>query len=257
MDTPNDTLVCTKCGNEYPATLEYFPADKRNRRGYSSWCRSCHRSDSRQRYQKNADEYRKRALERRNANIERARETTREYHRTHKEHERETNKAWREAHPEYSNYNRELSRKRYYDNHDKIRAQNQKYHRLNPQVNRVARLRRKALKRQLPAKFSASDWQRALDYFGHKCAVCGRTADFWTVLAGDHWIPLSSPHCPGTIPTNIVPLCHGKPGTPAGIPCCNQSKFNSDPVEWLTRQFGERKADEIACRIEKYFAAIS
>ena len=32
---------CTKCGNEYPATIEYFRSDKRNKSGLGAWCREC------------------------------------------------------------------------------------------------------------------------------------------------------------------------------------------------------------------------
>jgi hypothetical protein len=62
----------------------------------------------------------------------------------------------------------------------------------------------------------------------------------------DHWIPLSSPGCPGTVATNMVPLCHGIGG-------CNNSKCDRDPQGWLLEKFGERKALEILERIPAYF----
>lgn len=34
---------CTKCKNEYPATLEYFYKDKNGRNGLHSRCKNCHR----------------------------------------------------------------------------------------------------------------------------------------------------------------------------------------------------------------------
>lgn len=89
-------------------------------------------------------------------------------------------------------------------------------------------------------------WEDALRYFNGCCAVCGRPPGLWHKLVGDHWIPLNDPLCPGTIPTNIVPLCHGAQG-------CNSSKRASDAKEWLTRKFGKRRAADILARIEAYF----
>ena len=257
MDTPNDTLTCTKCGNEYPATAEYFKPDKKKRNGFFSWCRACCNEDNKVQYHKKLEQNRQRALDYRNAHLEQSRETTREYHRTHKDRERETNKAWRERHPEYNGYNKELSRKRYRDNREQILAADKLRRRNNPLPTQIASFRRKSRHKGLPLQFTVSDWRRALDYFEHRCAVCGRQADMWTFLARDHWIPITNTACPGTIPTNIVPLCHAKAGTPTGTPCCNQSKFNHHPMEWLIDRFGSRRANEIARRIEQYFASIS
>ena len=67
----------------------------------------------------------------------------------------------------------------------------------------------------------------------------------------DHWIPASdpSPDNPGTVPTNIIPLCHG-------IDSCNQSKSNKSAATWLTERYGPRKAAVILTRIEGYFASL-
>lgn len=42
------TKTCTKCGSTHPATLEYFPANKRLHLALSSWCRVCHRAKTRE-----------------------------------------------------------------------------------------------------------------------------------------------------------------------------------------------------------------
>jgi len=106
-----------------------------------------------------------------------------------------------------------------------------------------------ARKRGLPDDFTVDQWQRCLDYFNHCCAVCGRQMKdlFGThTVAMDHWIPLSSPDCPGTVAHNIVPLCHGEGG-------CNNSKGAKIPETWLKKRFGGRKAKAIVARIEAYF----
>src|SRR5581483_2176482 len=56
-----------------------------------------------------------------------------------------------------------------------------------------------ARKRSLPDTFTERDWQRALEYWDYKCAVCGRPRGLWHTLAADHWIPLTAPDCPGTV----------------------------------------------------------
>lgn len=69
----------------------------------------------------------------------------------------------------------------------------------------------------------------------------------------DHWIPLSSPECPGTVPCNIIPLCHSKAG---GSLCCNNVKGNRDPTVWLEEEFGLKKAKRVIKRINDYFASL-
>lgn len=103
--------------------------------------------------------------------------------------------------------------------------------------------------RSQPIAFRSEDWKYALRYFDGCCAVCGRPPGLWHSIAMDHWIPLSSPDCPGTIPTNIVPLCHGLDG-------CNNSKCNRNAEEWLVERYGAIKAKKILHRIQAYFAHI-
>jgi hypothetical protein len=104
-----------------------------------------------------------------------------------------------------------------------------------------------ARKLSLPMAFSAADWDDALDYWGYQCAICSRPRGLWHTLAQDHWIPLSDPRCPGTVPTNILPLCHGEGG-------CNNSKGNKDPIRWLEERLGKRRAAQKLLEIQTYFA---
>ena len=120
---------------------------------------------------------------------------------------------------------------------------------------RAAYHRHYAVKFSLPSDFSASDWQFCLEYFKYSCAVCGRNLNYTEDIFGtyrlsvDHWIPISSPDCPGTIPSNIVPLCHGYDG-------CNNSKNNRDPHEWLLSRYGIEKVATIEKRIQRYFKTV-
>lgn len=58
---------------------------------------------------------------------------------------------------------------------------------------------------------------------------------------------------PGTVPWNMLPLCHGMKDAPIGEPSCNLSKGNKDPVKWLISKLGECKAKEKLAEIETYF----
>src|SRR5260221_10168955 len=91
-------------------------------------------------------------------------------------------------------------------------------------------------KRELPNTFTNKDWQRALEYWDHRCAVCERPRGLWHTLAQDHWIPLTNKECPGTTPTNMLPLCHGTDG-------CNNSKGKRRPETWLYQKLGKRRAE--------------
>ncbi len=101
-------------------------------------------------------------------------------------------------------------------------------------------------KRGLPDTFTQQDWERALEYWNHRCAVCGRPRGLWHTLAADHWIPLTAPDCPGTVPTNIVPLCHGEVG-------CNNSKGKKMPDAWLEERLGQKAGFQKGVEIDAYF----
>lgn len=92
-------------------------------------------------------------------------------------------------------------------------------------------------------------WKKCLDYFNNCCAVCGRPRGFFHTIVMDHWIPLSSPDCPGAVVGNIIPLCHGFEG-------CNNSKRDSDPIIWLTAHYNKKQSAIIVKRIADYFGQL-
>jgi hypothetical protein len=102
-------------------------------------------------------------------------------------------------------------------------------------------------KKELPNTLTSKDWQQALEYWGHKCAVCGRPRGLWHTISQDHWIPLTSPDCPGTHAANILPLCYGADG-------CNNSKGKQMPDVWLAKKLGKRRAARKMAEIEAYFS---
>lgn len=222
------TKRCTKCNREFPSTDEFFV---KSGYGFRPECKECHRA------------------------------YYAEYRRQNRKHLNEYNRKWVEEHLDsvhaskkaYEKRNRDKKRKSSAiyraKNKDKRSAYNRKWEHENRSKARAKTSRRRAIRKALPANFTDEHWQYALDYFHGCCAVCGRPLnDLFGehTAAMDHWIPLSSPDCSGTIPENIVPLCHGVDG-------CNNSKSNKMPEDWLIQKFGKRKAREILSRIEAYF----
>jgi ribosomal protein S14 len=183
-----------------------------------------------------------------------------EYYQQHKEQLYTSSERWRRANLErvrarqiqWRRANKEKLRDYYYHyrrkKRDDIRRNQTKYNRSHPEVRRAEGYRRKAREHGLPFAFTSADWQRALAYWGHKCAVCGRPRGFWHSLAADHWIPLADPRPdnPGTVPENILPLCHGIDG-------CNNFKHARNPIEWLAEYLGPKQAEEKLSEIEQFF----
>lgn len=116
---------------------------------------------------------------------------------------------------------------------------------------RVSSNNRRARKLSLPDTFTFEEWQSCLEYFSHRCAVCGRENSKEHPIVQDHWIPIKqTENNPGTVATNIVPLCHTKV---VGLNGCNNSKNYKHPFEWLVERFGVEEATRINDRIQAYF----
>lgn len=159
------------------------------------------------------------------------------------------NRQWQRSHRDHVNAR---NRKSTAKHRERILKEQREKYRSDPESHvrkGIAYARRKARQFGLPIAFTSRDWRHALNYFQGRCAVCGRPPGFWHTLAMDHWIPISSPDCPGTMAINIIPLCHGIGG-------CNNSKHDKPPEQWLIQNFGERKAKKILKRIHDYFDSL-
>lgn len=261
-----NTKICSRCKQPFPATIEYFTPNRSKKDGLGYYCRPCDKAYKVQHYQLNSDQYKERASKRYYENREvilahmrvlywndpdKYRAKSLNFHRLHRDtilpirrqkwHEnREVNLA--RAHQrwiDYPEHCKELSRQA------RLRFKSK-----NPivysAIKKATKHRRIAKQANLPATLTAHEWNRALDYFNHSCAVCGRVQGLWHTIAADHWIALNNPKCPGTTALNIIPLCHGQDG-------CNNSKADKSPELWLAEHFGKRKASQILKRINAYF----
>lgn len=231
---------CTKCGEYFPATAEYFYKRSDSTGGLRSKCRVCYNEQAHEHRIINAEHVRasarSRARSRRAANPERERALARAYRAANIDRLRERDRNYRAANAE-----RFRERNRNYCQQPEVKAK-----------KAVHKHNRRARKQSLPNDFTAEQREFALAFFNNSCAYCGR--QFYDLfgdhyLAFDHFIPLSSPNCTGTVASNLLPTCHGADG-------CNNSKNDNDPREWLVRRFGKRKARAILKRIEAYFEIV-
>jgi 5-methylcytosine-specific restriction endonuclease McrA len=236
MTIPDHTTPlkrCTKCGELRPATPEYFRRMSSRPDGLRPNCKICEMGHSRLPPSAISQPGYKRCTR-----CGRELPSTPEYFKVNRQKASGITQpcrqcstagsvAWKRRNPERHSQN-SITWKR---NH--------------PAYFRIATIRRRTQKRSLPTHFNPSDWDRCLDYWHSRCAYCGNPPGLFHALrlTADHFIPITSPDCLGTIPTNIVPACQS----------CNSSKNDHDPTEWLTEKLGPRKAKRKLAEIRAYF----
>lgn len=243
-----DTLVkrCSTCLVEFPATHEYFYRYTRSSDGLNAACKKCMSARNKKWKEKHPNYSREYSREYRAKHPDRCKAYEKKYKESHAEE-------YRERHRQYYHVNKQQRKQRareyYIANRERILSNNRQWA-LSKKYWRTVSHRRRAKIARLPNTFTPKHWNMALEYFKDRCAVCGRPQGFWHILAQDHWIPLSSPECPGTTPTNIVPLCHGVDG-------CNNSKGFQSPRGWLISKLGKRLAEQKLNEINAYFEWIN
>lgn len=244
---------CSSCHEYKSRTTDFFNYASREKDRLRRVCRECRKRI----YYADPIKYRARAAEWQRNNPEKAAKRKREWEQTHRpppkqrnhqssevtrQHKRDNYRRWSRRRAEQnpnSRLNRRLFKTQHPDEH-KAREREQ---------NRLAEQRRRARKRQVPNQFTNNDWQCCLLHFNGCCAYCSnppRLFDRYAVLHADHFIPISSPNCPGTVPWNIVPACQ----------TCNGSKHDRDAVEWMRDKFGSRHAKRVLANIETYFDTV-
>lgn len=205
---------CSHCHTSSPATLEYFPHDKKHHDGLSSWCRACFARKAAQWYATNA---------------EKAKTTRATYYRKHIVKIKTQSSAWQKANPEKVNASK---RRRYQENpepfrireaahramhQEKERQRHAQYAKDNPDKRVVNEQRRRANKINAPVNdFTHAQWVEIQAAFDHRCAYCGRRAKGH--LTQDHITPLSKGG--SHTASNIVPACRS----------CNTKKHTGPPL---------------------------
>lgn len=214
--------TCTKCGVEKDSSDFY--SDKGKRDGLTSHCKKCRISESKKWNQENAELLREQSRVRYLANKEKVAQLGRERYLKNPERAKAYSREWQRANP------------------DKVYERNKRWQRANMPKRRLYCQQRRAREKELTVSFTESDWHICLTHFYECCAYCGKQRNFWNVLEMEHFIPITDPNCPGTVPSNIVPACRS----------CNSSKNKKDVRKWLAEHFGKRKAKQIERRIIEY-----
>jgi len=251
-----ETKACKKCGECKPATTEYYSLRSKKTGKLRGSCKVCEAEHKRQYYQENKDAITKRCRQYYQENKEYYAEYDRqrrqenkdaiaEYNRQHYQENKEYYAGYKRQHyQENKEYYAEYARQYRQENRDKMRVHDQRY---------IAR------KNSLPDTFTDEHCKAMLEYFNHACAVCKRPFDLFTGYELDHWLPIdtsiSGVECPGTVVTNMVPLCGNRHGF-NGYTGCNPSKSNKHPETWLIEVYGNRNAKKILKRINDYFKSV-
>lgn len=66
-----------------------------------------------------------------------------------------------------------------------------------------------------PFDWTVTDWIACQAAWEHRCAYCGGNGP----LEQEHYVPLSAPDSPGTVPWNMLPACSP----------CNRRKWDRHP----------------------------
>lgn len=248
---------CTKCPQEHPATRQYFYSDSSKPTGLSSVCKVCADAQKQSWRARNPDKVLAQSKRERDGYSDEERERRRAYGREYSlnfyhAHKDECSAKYKAYYRRRIDYHLARGKKYKQEHPDKTREwDKQRYGR---PTFKAKQQRRRARKQELPDSFTAQDWQHALDHFGGKCAVCGNPPGLWHVIAADHWIPLASPDCPGTVVSNMIPLCHSKTDGQGG---CNNEKHHRTPEQWLTEKYGARKGKAVLKRINEYLEGVA
>jgi hypothetical protein len=247
----NDYIMkrCSKCGEEKPATREYFLPCKDCKQNLKAMCKACRRAYQREYRKKNNTEIKAYMHQYYLDHKEAHRKRMRQYVQDNYEKLRQQWQLYREQ-----NRSQVLAsqHRHYIRNKSRVNEKARQYRQLNRHVDKAGKLRYRARKRALPDTFTSTQWLLCLDYWHYCCAICGcQLRDLFGEVKphADHWIPLSykGTDNPGTVPENMICMCTS----------CNTSKNDSLPKQWLSQRFNKGKTAEILQRIEAYFQWIA
>lgn len=190
--------ICTKCGKELMATVEYFYKSP-SKDGLRNECKKCAIKE---------------ATKRNIVNIDAIVERRKKHWVGNRDSETERYKKWLEAKPK--EYQVDRSRKYYQINKERENKRSSEYRKSHKDRVNTMNQTRKAIKSQLPSTLTAEQWEAIKKYFGDKCAYCGCDK----TLTQEHFVPLSK----GGEYThnNIIPVCKS----------CNSSKHDKSFFTW-------------------------
>lgn len=208
IDREGLTKKCGQCGEELPATLEYFFKSSIGRYGLRSKCKDCFTVQAKA--LKRKPKYRRKAIEH-----------GRKYYAENKEL---FAARWQKYYHETKEYHLQRAKDYRKNNFEKCKEAEKRYAENNKERVRQkwkrSRNRKRTLKKQLPNTLTFEQWNECQTYFNHACAYCGKkkklTQDHFTALirGGEY------------TRDNIIPVCVS----------CNSSKQAKDFFGWYPGQ---------------------
>ena len=237
-------MICNQCSLD--KNLILFPIDRRCKSGRLGTCRACVNRVKKATRAANPEKFRAQDKAQRLRNLENIRARERALYAINRVHIRTRKKRNRLENLEKA---RKHERAKYARTRIPLLAKLSSRYAQNPGAQQVRLHNRRAKKLGLPATFTIDDLTFMRQYWHFACAICENQEGFEWTLALDHFIPLVSPHCPGSVATNTIPLCHGMGG-------CNNFKGTQDPHAWLLKRYGKRKAAIILKKINTYFEIV-
>lgn len=240
-----ETKECNTCHKSFPITNKFFTIDRRNSKWVNNKCKECYRKKSRDKYKENPEiskvyyesnkehilEYHRDYYQ---SNTELCKENGRQNYQNNKESYYARSVQWKAANREKVN---EGSRERYQrvkEHHAEITKRWKLEHRDLVNVHWQNRF---AKKKKLEYTFTQGEWQEAKEYFGNKCAYCGKESK----LTQDHFIPVDKDGAYAK--HNIIPACS----------YCNCSKASKLFSEWYPKykDYSEYREHQILNFINK------
>lgn len=223
--------TCSKCGESFPLTSEYWPKREDSKDGFRGQCLNCWREKGRKRMLdwRHANPERARAARRRSYwnNPDNERAYARKWYQENKEWVSEYNKLYREGNPEiiracidrFYEQNPDYRREYYEQNKEQIAQRNSAWGKANREKTRAAWHRYDARKKGAQGEYTPEDAANIYRFQNGHCKYCN--ADLEIVGKHlDHIMPLTRGG--SNWPTNLQYLC----------PTCNVSKGSKFPWEF-------------------------
>ena len=225
---------CTKCGEEFPATKEYFRARKLSKDGLKSECKIClketdkkYRENNREKIFESSERYKKANIVKMKQyhigyyadNMIKIKQYRNEYSMNNCDKIKQQQKEYYYNHKDIiDNYQKEYTDK----NRETKRQHLKKYSRTEhgKLLKKFREQKRRSIKKELDSNFSIKQWDMCKNYFNNLCCYCGDKHS----LTQEHFIPVSKNG--EYTKNNIIPACKR----------CNSSKMDKDFFIWYPKQ---------------------
>ena len=163
--------TCSKCGDELPATVEYFYRNATGRDGMDAQCKKCSAQRTKEWQKKNPDRVRENGRKWQKENLERRSASQR---KSYWKNVDKVNERRRQQHKENPDRRRELARKWRRKNIDKIREYQRRWHEENPGYSKKYRAEKPSrrinhsissgINRALKRKKNGRQWESLVGY---------------------------------------------------------------------------------------------